>query len=264
MGFSMKYILAILAFLASSWALSADISDNNWYETLIHLAVDADEAEICQFLIDQREDINAKDKDNNGRTPLQIACARGHSKIALLLLDNQADIHATDNDENTALMLASSQGNKDIVLALLKHGALINAKNKWQENSCLIATQFGKTDVLRELIKLGADINTKDAARQTPLEVAIKHHNETAILLLLFWGADPSKGLENPFYVAYRNRKWRIFRPGHADVRPFFKIMYDLPAKRYLDVLQCISQFQTLPEETVDSIVRWIVAPWTI
>jgi 26S proteasome non-ATPase regulatory subunit 10 len=260
----MQYFLAISFFLASSWALSADIRNHNWYETLIHLAVEADEADVCQFLIDQREDINAKDKENNGRTPLHLACARGHYKIVLLLLDNQADIHAIDNDGNTALMLASAPGHKDIVLTLLKHGALINAKNKWQENSCLIATQFGKTDVLRELIKLGADINTKDAASQTPLEVAIKHHNEAAILLLLFWGADPSKGLENPFNVAYHNKKWQIFRPGHADARPFFKIMYDLPAKRYLDVLQEISQFQTLPEETVDSIVRWIVAPWTI
>lgn len=260
----MKNFMALSAFLASSWVLCVDINDNNWYESLIHLAVESEEIDICQFLIEQREDINAKDKENNGRTPLHLACDRGHFKIVSLLIENNANIHATDNDGNTALMLASAKGHRDIVRYLLRHGALINATNKWQESSCLIATQFGKTDVLKDLIKLGANINAKDVARQTPLEIAIRHHDESSTLLLLFWGAHHQEGSENPFSIAYRYREWRKFRKGREDVRPFFKIMYEISSKPYLDALQKISQFQNLPEEIVDNIVRWIIAPSSI
>jgi len=50
----------------------------------LHFAAAQGNYELCQFLLDQRARVLAKDKFK--RTPLIMACKNGHAKVASLLL----------------------------------------------------------------------------------------------------------------------------------------------------------------------------------
>uniref|UniRef100_A0A1X7SEM0 Uncharacterized protein n=1 Tax=Amphimedon queenslandica TaxID=400682 RepID=A0A1X7SEM0_AMPQE len=60
------------------------------------------------------------------RTPLAMACIRGHTKIVELLLKKGANANVTDENELTPLGNASIPGHTEIVKLLLEHGANVN------------------------------------------------------------------------------------------------------------------------------------------
>ena len=59
--------------------------------TALHFAAQEDRYEICQYLIDNGADLEAK--SSIGRTPLHLCSLRGHEKIVRLLINNGADIN---------------------------------------------------------------------------------------------------------------------------------------------------------------------------
>jgi hypothetical protein len=69
-------------------------------------------------LIDHGANINAQDDD--GYTPLIVACYKGLADIAQLLIEKGADVNAKDHEGLTALRLAE---NDDLKQLLQAHGA---------------------------------------------------------------------------------------------------------------------------------------------
>ena len=61
--------------------------------------------------------------ENDGQTPLFIACATGHVDAARLLLDRGADVHTADSANTTPLHMACYKGHIEIVQLLLNNGA---------------------------------------------------------------------------------------------------------------------------------------------
>ena len=53
-----------------------------------------------------KDNCNVSSEDNDGMTPLHIACQSGHTKIAGLLLDRGADIDHKNAEGSTPLNLA--------------------------------------------------------------------------------------------------------------------------------------------------------------
>lgn len=58
-----------------------------------------------EYCIKEKADIDVKDE--NGRTPLHLACMNKHFEIAKILIENGADVNVIDNEGKTPLHYAS-------------------------------------------------------------------------------------------------------------------------------------------------------------
>ena len=95
-------------------------------------------------------------------SPLHVAVYRGYTELALLLLENGADVSATANEGRTALHLASSEA---VSLLLLQHGADVSAKATGVYRGMTplhMAASVGNTEVVRVLIEHRANVSAED------------------------------------------------------------------------------------------------------
>jgi hypothetical protein len=83
--------------------------------------------------------VNAREPQG-GATPLNMSALFGQTNVAVLLLEEGADVSIANNDGNTALYLASFFAHPDLVELLLKHGAAVRVKNGWGETPLDLAS----------------------------------------------------------------------------------------------------------------------------
>lgn len=95
--------------------------------TALHFAAQENRYEVCQFLIENGANLEAK--SSIGRTPLHLCSIKGHADIVKLLVNNGADINCQDSDMYTPLHYASELGNKDCVQVLVEKGADLTVRN---------------------------------------------------------------------------------------------------------------------------------------
>lgn len=123
--------------------------------TLLHAAVWSDSVSYVKFLIENKFDPNAKNR--NGMTPFL----------------------------STAL-----NGNYEMVKAFIEGGAKVNSKYKDTGKTPLhIAAQKGLGNIVELLINNGAKINVKDKNGRTPLYYALKYEQKNSIDILTAAGA---------------------------------------------------------------------------
>lgn len=65
-----------------------------------------------------KDNCSVSAEDNDGMTPLHIACQSGHTKIAGLLLDRGADIDHMNTEGSTPLNIAIREKCNEIVKQL--------------------------------------------------------------------------------------------------------------------------------------------------
>ena len=112
--------------------LVADINHrglDQW--TALHFAASEGRLEVVKELLG-RPDIEKQPLSSLMRTPLHMACMRGHTSIARVLIQNEAEKDAKDFDENTPLHCASEFGHIECIIFLIKE-AEVNPllKNKF-------------------------------------------------------------------------------------------------------------------------------------
>ncbi|CAG2254652.1 unnamed protein product [Mytilus edulis] len=81
--------------------------------------------DIVEFLIVNVK-CNVNNTDERGNSPLHKASERGHTAVAKLLLENNADVSQCNNYEMSALYAACAGGHKDTVELLLQNNADVN------------------------------------------------------------------------------------------------------------------------------------------
>lgn len=157
--------------------------------------------------------------------PAIVMAAKEKSYAALSVLAGARglEIDATDDHDQTALMIAAIQGNFAAVERLILQGASVNRRG-W--TPLHYAAVGGNLDVIRILLRHGARVDAPSPNRTTPVMMAARHKNYTAMELLADAGADLTARNDAGFGVLdYLERyqeagqiaaiKARIARRGH-------------------------------------------------
>lgn len=149
----------IVELLLQNHAILHVLNDN--LHSPMYLALERDLYEICQLLIKRGQDVN----ESNGltyseKTLLHVACQRGFTDLAELLIHHGARVDAKTLYGHTPLHLAAMEGQDKVVSMLIGKGADINAKNH-KGNTPLYYAQ------LRNRVKI-CDILKKNGAENVP------------------------------------------------------------------------------------------------
>ena len=171
-------------------------------------------AQAVDLLLQTGAMVNAMDDD--GLTPLAVACQRGNSFAVERLLQEKEkiDIGIQDKQNSTALHKACEHGSKKIVDMLLKNGAIISVADSDGITPLHIACREGHSEVVKSsLLVHGHDekdvlISAKDNQGNTAVHFAVESGVEEIVKVLLVDGADPIAPKYNevtPLHIAARN-----------------------------------------------------------
>jgi hypothetical protein len=108
------------------------------------------ENELIDFIL---AGLDVRLKDDHGRTPLHIACLRGFSNLAKLLVSKGSDVNAKDDRDETPLMYASLFGKWEVAKILLENRAEVNEVDARGWTALMEAAQEGHQKVVELLLK---------------------------------------------------------------------------------------------------------------
>lgn len=131
----------------------------------------------------------------SGSTPLDAAAFNGATKVAGVLLSDNADPNLTGPNEVAPLSDAALKGFDDVVAALLDHGAQVNRIDTGLSATPLyLAASMGKSSTVKLLLDRGANPALCSATRKTPYQAALEYgFKEAAAELVDHGGATPCK-----------------------------------------------------------------------
>lgn len=159
--------------------------------------------ETINVLLNNKAKINIC--DNEGTSPLYIACQERYESTVELLLLNGADTNLLDRNKTSPLYVACQEGYENIVKLLLDYEADINLVDEEGVGPLFIACQEGYDNIVRLLLNKEADINLCDKENTSPLFVACQEGHDRIIELLLDKGANidlPDKDGTSPLFIA--------------------------------------------------------------
>lgn len=133
-------------------------------------------------LMKQNPDI-INQTNENGFSPLILACYRGNTEVAKFLMDHVKDINYK-SQEGTALAGLSVKYNKDLVTYILSKNADPNIADTTGFTPLFWAVKFGNKELTKLLLQHKADKSIKDAQGMTPFEYALQTNNKEIINLL--------------------------------------------------------------------------------
>lgn len=96
-------------------------------------------------------------ENEEGYSPLQIACLNSHDDVAEFLIKNGADVNHSHKKGDTALHFAALGGSLPIVELLLASGAKLDAVDSSQMNALNYAAQGGNIEIVKFLVEKGLD-----------------------------------------------------------------------------------------------------------
>ncbi|ULQ59519.1 ankyrin repeat domain-containing protein [Brucepastera parasyntrophica] len=159
-------------------------------KTPLHIASANGHTGFVNYLIERRVQVNVKDVSS--ATPLHEAVRNGHIQCTFILLKAGADPNQQDSAGNTPLHLVMPAGSRsEIFSALLNAGADPNKKDSYGETPLHIAARLGMSEnIIRTLISHGADTNERNKKGVTPLSLAIERNQIAQANLFVRLGAD--------------------------------------------------------------------------
>ncbi|XP_031096572.1 potassium channel AKT1-like isoform X1 [Ipomoea triloba] len=132
--------------------------------------------------------LDPNESDNNGRTALHIAAAKGYENCVLLLLDFGADPNSRDSEGSVPLWEAIMGKHESVARLLADNGAKLSSGDVGQF-ACTAAEQ-NNLELLREILRRGGDVTLPRSNGSTALHVAVCEGNVEIVKYLLGQGAD--------------------------------------------------------------------------
>jgi len=152
-----KDVAAVRALLKQRVDVNAPEGDGT---TALHWAAHVNDLAIADLLI--RAGARGAVANENGFTPVHLACINRSGEMVERLLAARADANATSTNGETVLMTCARAGDARGVKALLLKGARVNEKEKSHDQTALMwAAAQRHPDVTRMLIEAGADIHAR-------------------------------------------------------------------------------------------------------
>ena len=137
--------------------------------------------DIQLLMKDNKDSINTKNQ--NGFSPLLLACYRGNTEVAEFLIENVKNIDDI-SPEGTALVACIYKGDQKMSELLLKKGANPNVQNGNGTTALMYAVQNQNIDLVKLLLNNEANKNIKDKQGKTAFEYAVFTKNKQIINLL--------------------------------------------------------------------------------
>lgn len=133
---------------------------------------------IIALLLTAKANPNILDKKGK-ISPLLMAAEKGHTKIARMLIQADANVNHQNSQGYTPLMWATFTANKDLVKMLLDAKANVNAIDA-ENNTALIWAVFANSgyDIMEMLLKAGANPDIVSKKYGTALQLAQKKYDE--------------------------------------------------------------------------------------
>ena len=173
---------------------NSNLPDRLAKHTPLHLAVERNNLQASQRLIEERADPNAR--NHGGYTPLYLA-ARQSSSMTQQLLVSGASPHISNFQGHTPLHAAALSGRSDSAERLLDAGADPNSRTEHQQTPMHFAAHSKSPETVDRLAAAGGDPNARDVHGATPLHSAALQDSPRTVNRLLAAGADPTARGEN-------------------------------------------------------------------
>ncbi len=159
-------------------------------KTPLHVAAAAGHSGYVTYLIGRGAQANAKDIAS--ATPLHEAVRGGRGKIVAALTAAGADANLQDSSGNTPLHLVMPEASRSEIFGiLLRAGSNPNKKDNYGETPLHIAARLGMSeDIVRDLVSAGADANERNKKGVTPLSLAIERRQIAQARLFVTLRAD--------------------------------------------------------------------------
>ncbi|WP_027380929.1 ankyrin repeat domain-containing protein [Chryseobacterium daeguense] len=171
-----KLILLLSMFLGF-----AMISAQEKAKSIFDIARTGTVAEVKE-LMKQNPDIINQTNDN-GFSPLILACYRGNVEVAKFLIDNVKDVNYK-SQEGTALAGLSIRYNKDLAEYLLKKKADPNIADTTGTTPLIWAVKTGNEELVKLLLEYKANKEQADNMGVKPFEYAVQTKKNNIINLL--------------------------------------------------------------------------------
>ena len=157
--------------------------------TPLHQAVFNGQAEIVRTLLATSPGLTDSFNDD-GETPLIIACLKGNLTVAKMLIEAGADTNKVMLNGNGPLHFAAWSGNKFIGNELLTVNAKTDLQNENGETPLILAAREGNNEFVTLLVSHGANVNLADNLQHTALYYASERGFNEITEILLTAGAE--------------------------------------------------------------------------
>ena len=152
--------------------------------------------------------------NGKGQTALHMACDKGNTHLAILLIDKGADANATNEEGETPLHLTVNLRHHKTIQKLLEKGADVNIQSKSGETALMKASKQRDLDAVKILIETGKtviDIDRVDNERKSALFYAAEKEHVEILEYLVTKGAK-TKDFTEDFC------RERVFYPLHKAI----------------------------------------------
>jgi ankyrin repeat protein len=160
----------------------------------LHAAAGGGRSEVVEILFEKTQKHPHSPEDENGWTPLHLACFANSPATVAVLLSKQARLESRGMRATTPLMLCCADDSASCALLLLKAGADANALNRDGRTSLFEAVINRSLPVCKYLIEHDVNVNRLDECDEVAIHEALDW--DEGFMLLLENESDPNCALD--------------------------------------------------------------------